>query len=173
MCEDSLWCCVWHASSTGPGCVISCGPSSYPLPILGGFCISPQKGAVGSFRRRGRQITERFQTFTAHDGVSQGIRCDTPSLLRCKSRLKMPVSWHPRYSETPKTRPMPLMHLFEGICRNPLLTSDSPLTPHAPRTKRHRKRSRSYACLHSLMLWVAKAQRGNHWSVSNTLQLVV
>ncbi len=88
----------------------------------GGGCISPHKGAVGCFRRRGRQITGRFQAFTAHDGVSQGICCDTPSLLRRKSRLKMPVSWHPRYSETPKTRPMPLVHLFEGICRNPLST---------------------------------------------------
>ena len=88
--------------------------------LKGGFCISPQKGAVGSFRRRGRQITGRFQAFAAQDGVSQGTRCGT-SILPCrKSRLTMSISWHLRYSETPNTRPILLMHLFEGSCKPPI-----------------------------------------------------
>jgi len=37
---------------------------------IGGFCISLQKGAVGSFRRRDGQITGRFKNFAAQDGVS-------------------------------------------------------------------------------------------------------
>ena len=83
----------------------------------GGGCISPHKGAVGCFRRRGRQITGRFRAFAAQDRVSQGTLCDTPDMPCRKSRLKTPISGHLRDFETLNTWPRRLMHLFGPVLR--------------------------------------------------------